>query len=251
MPVDSIVDKTGGLEFPLNPDRFDNTLVPLDPARSRLLALFATAINYEMTEVWSKITADLDPKHALFGTLPIQDTLEVRPTLRYMQSRKPAFPFLALFRNGRATWEQYTLEIDRRSQDWTLMYVMPGLSALDIRRFGDMAQAVPAIVRRVIRNHGHKAFENGALQFFQDASGIGGIRLTGQTDLGNAPFAEGDDAPHYFTVICDLETVEYTQDIPEEFPEYEGVDYKVGVGDEREILPMFIEASDDVPIRND
>jgi hypothetical protein len=251
MPVDSIVDKTGGLEFPLDPGDFENTLTPLDPTRNRLLSLFATAINYEMTEVWQKVTADLEPNHSLYGTLPIQDTLELQPTPFVMTSRKPGFPFLALYRTGRALWEEHTLEIDKRTQEWGLMYVMPALNVLDQRRFGDMAQAVTAIVRRVIRNHGHKAFENGALQFFQDASGIGAIKLVAQTAVGNAQFAEGPDSPVYFTVICELQTVEYTQDLPEEFPDFEGVDYAVGTGDELQILPRFIEASDDVPVVND
>lgn len=251
MPVDSIVDKTGGLNFPLNPADFSTTLTPLDPARNRLLALFATAINYELTPVWRKIVADLNTKHALAGSLPVQDTLELRPTQNVMQQRKATFPLLCLFRSARAIWEEHTLEIDKRTQDWSLMYILPALDVHDQRRFGDVTQAVAAIVRRVIRNHGHKAFEGGALQFFQDASGIGAIKMIAQTDIGNAPFAEGSDAPLYYTVVCELQTIEYSQDLAEEFGDFEGVDYKVGTGDGLEILPQFIEASDDVPVVND
>lgn len=248
MPVDSIVDKTGGLAFPLNPNDFTNTLAPLDPARSRLIALFAAAINYELSEVWTKITSQLGSKHPLANTQPVQDTLELRPSLSVMQQRKAAFPLLCLHRTGRATWDEYTLEIERRTQDWALLYILPALEVGDQRRLGDVMQAIPAIVRRVIRNHGHKAFQDGALQFFQDATGLGGIRLVAQSDIGNAPFAEGADAPMYYTLICELQTVEYCQDQASEFGEFEGVDYVVGTGDELEILPDFIEASDDVPV---
>lgn len=251
MPVDSIVDKTGGLDFPLDPADFESTLTPLDPARNRLLSLFATAINYELTDVWLKVTSSLNPKHPLANTLPVQDTLELRPTANVMQQRKGTFPLLCLFRSARSVWEEHTLEIDKRTQDWSLMYILPPLDVQDQRRFGDVTQAVAAIVRRVIRNHGHKAFENGALQFFQDASGIGAIKMVAQTDIGNAPFAETPDAPLYYTVVCELQTIEYSQDQADEFGDFEGVDYKVGTGDEFDILPQFIEASDDVPVKNE
>lgn len=251
MPVDSIVDKAGGLEFPLNASNFDATLVPLDPARTRLLALFTAAINYELTEVWRKVTSKLGSKHPLFDTLPVQDTLELKPSLSVMQQRKAAFPCLSLYRTGRATWDEHTLEMDKRIQDWALLYILPPLDVMDQRRFGDVTLAIPAIVRRVIRNHGHKAFENGALQFFNDPSGIGAIRLVAQSDAGNAPYADGPDAPLYYTVICELQTTEYAQDSADEFGDFEGVDYTVGTGDELEILPDFIEASDDVPVVNE
>ncbi len=251
MPVDSIVDKTGGLSFPLDPGDFENTLVPLDPARNRLLSLFQAAINYELSAVWTKVTSHLKPNHALSGTQPVQDTLELRPSAAVMQQRKAAFPLLCLHRTGRAIWEEHTLEIEKRTQDWALLYIMPPLDVLDQRRFGDIVQAIPAIIRRVIRNHGHKAFENGALQFFGDTSGIGAIKLVASTDFGNAPFAEGPDAPIYFTVVCELQTIEYSQDQADEFGELEGIDYAIGVGDEHEVTPRLIEAADDVPVVNE
>src|ERR1041384_2358392 len=125
MPANSIVDKSGGLEFPLSAADFTDTLAPLDPARSRMMALFSTAINYELAEVWAKVTSTLGPRHPLFGTSPVQDRLELRPTLSVMQQRKPAFPLLCLHRTGRAEWESYTFEIDRRVQDWALLYILP------------------------------------------------------------------------------------------------------------------------------
>jgi len=248
MGADSIVDQTGGLVFPLNAADYTNTLAPMDPARSRLLALFTAAINYELADVWKKITDGLPPNHKLFGTRPVQDTLELRPSPSVMQQRKAAFPLLCLHRSGRAAWDFYTLEIERRIQDWSLLYILPALDVQDQRRVGDVLLTVPAIVRRVIRNHGHKAFEDGKLQFFGDASGIGAIRLVGQTDIGNAPFSEGADAPIYYTIVCELQTHEYTQDSAEEFGEFEGADFTIGTGEADDILPDFIEASTDVMV---
>jgi len=246
MGADSIVDKTGGLAFPINVAEFSTTLAPLDPARTRLLSLFSTAINYELGEVWTKVTNTFPPNHALYGTRPVQDLLEIRPSARVMQERKAIFPLLCLHRVGRAQWDFYTLEIERRIQDWALIYILPALGVGEQRKVGDVLLAVPAIVRRVIRNHGHKAFENGALQFFGDASGIGAIRLTGQTDFGNAPFADSADAPLYYTIVCELQTHEYSQDVADEFGDAEGVDFVVGVGDSDEVVPAFIEANTDV-----
>lgn len=244
MPVDSLVGRIGGLTLPLRPADFNGSFVSVDPARSRLLALFRTAINYELSEVWPLATKNTAP---LFNKQPVQDTLELEPTKQLMQERKAAFPLLVLHRVGRGDWFEHTLDMDRRDQDWRLYYILPALKTEDMRRIGDVCMVVSEVVRRTIRNHGHKAFEDGALQWFGDASGIGAIKVKSQT-IGHASFSEDENAPAFLMIMIELSTSEYSEDLPEEFAGFDGVDYHVGLASDEGTLPEFIEAFDDVPL---
>lgn len=245
MGADSLVGRIGSLTLPLRPVDYNGSFVAADVARSRLLALFRTAITYELREVWSAATAKVDP---LFNKQPVEDTLELEPTRQVMQDRKAGFPLLVLHRVGKGDWFEHTIDMDRRDQDWRLYYILPPLKTEDLRRVGDVCMIVPEVVRRTIRNHGHKAFEDGALQWFGDSSGIGSIRLKSQ-NVGQGAFSEDDNAPQYLTVMMELATSEYSEDFPDdEFPEFDGTDYHVGLDGDGGVLPEFIEAFDDVPL---
>lgn len=244
MSVDSLVGRIGGLTLPLRPVDFDGTFTSVDPARARLLALFRTAISYELSEVWPAATANCAP---LFNKQPVQDTLELEPTKRVMEERKADFPMLVLHRVGRGDWFEHTLDMDRRDQDWHLYYILPPLKTEDLRRVGDVCMVVAEVVRRTIRNHGHKAFENGALQWFGDASGIGAIKIKSQ-NVGQASFANDENAPLYLMLMIELQTSEFSQDLLEEFDDFDGTDYHVGLDGDGGVVPEFIEAFDDVPL---
>jgi hypothetical protein len=49
-------------------------------------------------------------------------------------------------------------------------------------------------------------------------------------------------------LMMELTTSEYSQDLADEFGEFEGTDYHVGNEDEGGTLPEFVEAFDDVPV---
>jgi len=243
MPVDPLVGKLGGLSLPLRAADFDGTFTSVDPARQRMLALFKAAITHELTPVWDRATANCS---ALFDKAPVQDTLELEPTPRVLTDRKTDFPLLVLHRIGRGEWFEHTIDMDRRDQDWRLYYILPPLKVEDLRRIGDVCLIVAEVVRRTIRNHGHVAYENGALQWFGDETGIGSIKIKAQ-NIGQAPFAEDDNAPLYHMLVLEIATQEYSQDVPEEFGEFEGIDYHVGLATDEGTIPEFIEGFDDVP----
>lgn len=249
MPVDSLVGSVGGLVLPLNPADITTTgLTPLDPARSKLIALFRTAIVYELGAAWALVTAGLPDTHALAGTEPVEDTLELEPLPNVMQQRKSAFPLLCLHRVGPRTWQQHTIENRRREQQWNLHYIMPALDVADLRRFGDAGLLVETVIERVIRQRGHKAYESGALQFFADTSGLGSVDIVSSEGPGHSRFGGGDDSPVYYATTMTLATTEYSNDDAEEFGEFEGVDYSLGVGNATEIMPDLIQAWSDVPL---
>jgi hypothetical protein len=253
MGVDSIVQRWGDLSLPVEAADFDTTLTPLDPARAKLTALFKAAINYEFTEVWQKIvgsaggTTGLGATHDLYGTLPVQDTLELQPTHKFMLERKAAFPLLAVYRMGNPSMEQHTLFRDRLTCQWGMDYVVGPLTVAAVRQVGDICMAIVKLVRTVIRQRGHKAYEAGALQFFPDKGGLASIDLKSFA-MGQIPFAGDEDGTVYYSLSMTLETSEIGYDDPAEFGDFDAADYTVGVGDATDVVPDLVEAASDVPV---
>lgn len=234
----------GGVSFPLNPTDFDGTFVPLDPARSRMAQLFASAIRAELGPIWQKLTGTATP---LLNTRPVETVFELDPTTHLTKQVGFKFPVLALHREGEQTWSEHTMQVDKCEQEWGLHYILPNLDIGDTRRIFDVLRIIPEIIRRVIRQRGHVSFEDGALQFFHDKGGIGSIKLT-KAQWGQARFGGEVESPVWLATTCTLHTVEYAADSESEFGEFEGVDWNIGVGDSTGIIPDMIEAYSDIPL---
>ncbi len=242
-----LVGDFGGLSFPLDENLFEGTMIALDPARSRLLALFAAAIRYELGPAWRKsIAGSASP---LSNTIPVESTFELDPTTHLTKQVNMKYPLLCLHRIGSQTWSSHTLQIDKCEQDWNLHYILPNLDVGDTRRFSDILRVIPEIVRRVIRNRGHIAYDNGELQFFNDKGGLGSINMT-SVESGQARFAGQVESPVWLATTITLHTIEYGTDSEEEFGEFEGVDWNIGVGDSTGTIPNMIEAYSDIDLLN-
>ncbi len=237
----SLVGRFGGLTFPLNPADFNGSLVPLDPVRSRLVQLFASAIRYELGPVWSKLTGQANQ---LTGKRPIESILELDPSAHDMREAGVVYPVLALHRVGDQEWSDHTMQIEKCEQDWNLHYILPALDIATVRRVSDVFRIIPEIVRRVIRARGHISFENGALQFFPDKGGIGYIKMT-NAKSGQAQFGGQVQDPLWWATTITLHTIEYGYDDENEFAPFNGVDWSIGVGDSTGIIPNLLNASTD------
>lgn len=238
--TDSMLRTWGGLELPAEAgDLSENALTSLDPGRDVLLALFASAINSELGEAWTAAVATLPSTHPLYGTQPVEDTLPFEPSAHVMTERKAGFPLLSLSREGTATVEEYTLEKDKLTQQWTLCYVLSPLDVLDKRKLGDMMSAVPKVVALAIKQRGHASYSS-SLQFFDH---FASIRMTG-SQVGNVQFAENSPI---FWHICEmtLETVEITGYRDGAFGIAEAVDYTIGVGGDEGVQPSLVLGSSD------
>lgn len=237
-----LVGDFGAVSFPLNATDFDGSFVPLDPVRSRMVALFASAINAELGSTWDKLSGSITP---LINTTPVSSTFELDPQTHLLKQVNLKYPILCLHRVSEQTWSQYTMQVDKCEQDWHLHYILPNLDIGDTRRVFDVLRIVPEIVRRVIRARGHQSFENGALQFYSDKGGLGSIYML-KAEWGQARFGGEVESPVWLAATITLHTVEYGTDSEEEFGELEAIDWNIGVGDSTGIIPNVIEAHLDV-----
>lgn len=237
-----LVGDFGGVSFPLDPDKFDGSFTPLDPARSRMAALFKAAINHELSSIWEKMAAKSTP---LMNTVPVSSILELEPTSHILRQANLKYPILALHRLGEQTWGEYTMQVDKCEQDWNLHYILPNLDIGDTRRIFDVLRIIPEIVRRVIKARGHISFENGTLQFFNDKCGLGSIQMT-KAEWGQTMFGGQIESPVWLAATITLHTTEYGSDSESEYGELDVLDWNIGVGDSTGIIPNIIEAAIDV-----
>lgn len=238
----SLVGAFGGVNFPLNATDFDGSLTPLDPARSRLAALFAAAINYELLPIWDKLTGKAS---ALIGTRPVQTIFELDPQTHLTKQVNLKPPILALHRLGEQAWSEHTMQTDKCEQDFLLHYILPNLDIGETRKVFDVLRIIPEIVRRVIRARGHIAYDNGELQLFDNKCGLGAIQIT-KAEWGQAQFGGQVESPVWLATTMTLHVTEFGTDSEDEYGEFEGVDWNIGVGDSTGIQPNIIEAAVDV-----
>lgn len=239
-----LVGDFGGVSFPLNATNFEGSFVPLDPARSRMAALFAAAINYELSSVWSKLVGTNTP---LVNSRPVESIFELDPQTHLTKQVNLKYPLLALHRLGEQIWSEHTMQVDKCDQDWNLHYILPNLDIGDTRRIFDVLRIVPEIVRRVIRARGHIAYDNGELQFFQNKGGLGSVKMM-KAEWGQARFGGEVESPVWLATTITLHTVEYGADSELEFGSLDSIDWNIGVGDSTGIIPDLIEAYSDVAI---
>lgn len=234
----SIFRKFGGLRFPLNAGDFDGTLTPLDPVRDTLLALFAAAINEEFNgedagEPWAAVVAGVDP---LVDTEPVQSTWPGPPTLELMQQRKTAFPALFLYRDGRAEFEEYSLAQTKRTQPWTLDYILAPLAADDFRRASDILFGVSQILPLVVEEKGHPAYQGGAS--VTTGIGLSTLEVTG-AQWGQAKFGN-EDGPTYLSLTMTLRTTELSGFLDDVDADFSGFDLTIGTGNADGIISPLV-----------
>jgi len=244
IPETTLQERFGGLQLPALDTVVETTLTPLDPARRILLALFASAINSELGPVWAKVVATLPEGHELKGSTPVVDTLELPPDPKTIGERKEAWPLLALHRSGEGTYEQHTLHVDKLIQKWELHYILGPLAMAEQHKLGDACIAAARIVRMVILEGGHKSFQNGAVQFFDDRASLARIELKSHEGPGPAVFSAAPDAAVYFATTMTLETWEIVKPNLSAYDALEGTDFSINLKnpDEGDTIPDFIEA---------
>ena len=241
---ESVFTSFGGLDLPVTDSDVTDSLSSLDPARDRMLAWFAAAINAEFQSVWTEAIAALPSGHDL-GAAPVQDTMPFEPTPRLMKERKASFPLLALHRTGRATFESLTLEEDRLTQNWNLHLILGTMGIDGQRRILDIASAVAKTIAVSIRCFGHPAYESGANQL--EAGDIHSLELVASTGPAAARFDGDDDSPTYWAITLELVTTENTSPNIAHEKMIDGLDLDMDVGGagSPDISPSFIVASSD------
>lgn len=234
--MEPIFEQYGELRLPLDPADFRTSLVALDPARDRLLGLFAAAINAEFGAVWTQVVGALPAGNYLSGSSPVMTLLPMSPDLSLMQQSKLSFPILAFHRNGSVEFEARTMQIDAAKQEWQLHYILgPGSAEIE-RKLLDVCVALGRVLQTVIRKRGHSAWEGGALQFFGGVGSLESIQLMSQEGPGKAAFS-ADSSVIYWAATWKFEISEISGERVDHLPTLAGISSTANVSGSEGTLP--------------
>ena len=245
--MEPLYSSFGGLSLPVSNAAPGNLGLGLDPARTVLLDLFAAAINAELGARWAKVVAVFGSGHALSGTSPVQFKLELPPNPSDFGQLKVKWPLLSLHRDGTGEYSEPFLHHDKLVQPWQLNYILGPTSIEDIRRVGDACVAAAKIVRQVIRQRGHVAYEDGALQFGTGKGNLSSVELRSHVGPGQATFVGSEDNVFYQAITLNLETVELVNDDPEAYGALEGASFDFGIGGGEGTINGLLYADTDAP----
>jgi hypothetical protein len=242
----SIYRRVGTTEFPFSAEDVDDAELSItDAAQDTLLALFAAAINDELTAAFQKVCAAIP---ALAGKLPVVDRWPGQLTPQVMKERKADFPILAVYRIGTATWTQRTLDVLQLNQEWGIDYVLGPLDTGPLQRVGRILQKVIALLQLVLWQRGHKAYRDGETQF-GDANSLQWAFIESH-EFGQAKFVNDETGVVYYALSAKMTTVEVDSDVEGVLPDFTGTTFTFGVGGSDGVLPDEIVAVTEVPLQN-
>lgn len=229
----------GAAEFPPDLSASPETIFAVfDPQLDNMISFFSAAITAELSDAWNLARVGT----VLEATPPVASTLWTLPTKASLRTQVVPFPVLALARTT-ATHEDLTIEKEQITTTWSLDYLLGPLSGADYRRLGGALNAALQILRSVIRELRHPAYENGAVQF----DGFNAVTIKSSA-LGPASFGQDGEGLEFFGLHMDLETSETDRPLPGGFGAFDGVTHVDGVGDGEQILPNVLIARSDIPI---
>lgn len=243
-----MIAQWGGVSFPLNPADFTTSFTAGDPIRSLLLGFFRAAIEAELGDVWTAVSATLEAGHALRSTDVIEDVLELPPSHQVMQERKAGFPLLALHRAETRAYKFIGLQ-RQREQDWHLHFILGPLDIGAARKLLDAGLLVEAVVDSIVKQRRHDAYNGGATPF-GDGSPIDKISVTGAEGPGQALYGgDKDNGTVYWSTVITIQTTETGREIASDGstgdPVLDGASYDVGAGSDEGVLPSVVLADTD------
>ena len=237
--TDHLYEAIGGLPMPPDLTSGATTAVELDPARAVLTGLFKQAINSELGAAWTQVTDTLGSSHRLYGTSPVESTLELQPTAQELQQTKLGLPLLAVFRLGEATFEEHTLSLDRMTQRWGAAWIVGQATTAERRKLGDFLVAGAEVLRLAIERRGHPDYDGGALQFFATTGGLGSIRMVSANFEPQRINEQGET--DWLILQAQLETVEYGRWDEGAYGSVTEMTADIGVGDSTGVIPSLVQ----------
>lgn len=234
--ADYLFRRLGAAEFPPDltaaPESF---YAALDPSGDRLLALLRAALVAELTAPWALATAG-----TAFGSVgPVATVLRAPPTKAQLRAQRITFPALFLARSKQAHSE-YSLGLDQVVTTWTLDYIIGPLTGADYQRLAAVTHAALAVIRIVIRERRHPAFESGALVFDPSiAAGFKSLRVVG-SETGVAEFGEQGEGLEFAALHMDLETDELEAPLEGTSAPYDGMTVTLDSVAASEVLPALV-----------
>lgn len=241
----SINRRVGATAFPYSGSDVQATEGAIvDSVQETLLACFKAAILDEFSDAFATATTAID---SLSGQPVVADTWSGLLTPQVMKQRKPLFPLLSVGWTGQAEWSEYTLGVDHCKRKWLVNYVLGPLDAGPAQRVDKLPHKIAVLLQLVIRNRGHKAFQNGALLWGDDTEGRPASISFDSHEAGQASFAGDESSPLYYGMTANLTTSETDFDL-NIYPPLTGATFTVGAGGSDGVIPSEIIAQTEFPV---
>jgi len=241
--TDSLYEGIGGHPIPLTLTKGATTAVELDPARATLSGLFKQVLISELGAAWAQVTNSMDARWA--STNPVEDVLELKPTAQVLQTRKTGFPMLAVYRSGRATFEDHTIAQDKMIQPWEVIWILGQATVEEQRKLTDFLVAGAKVIRLAVQRRGHPDYQSGALQFFPTTGGLGSVDIKA---VETEPVRLNDDGQmDWLMMRMAIETTEYGKWDDGAFGNVDYMTLEMGSGDDTGTIPSFLNADSRYP----
>lgn len=239
----TIARRVGSTEFPYSSaDILATESAFTDPVQELLLAVFKAAIVDEFEDAFHVASGETP----LAGKSVVADTWSGLLTPAVMKQRKGVFPLLAVGWDGKAEWAEHTIEIDRCTRKWVVNYVLGPLDVAQAQRLDKLPHKIAVLMQLVIRNRGHKAFQNGALLWGDPTVGRPAYISFDSHEAGQASFAGDADSPLYYAMTAQLTTGEDDFDL-NSYEALTGATFTGALADPSGNLADFIEAETEHP----
>lgn len=233
---DYLYRRLGAAQFPpdltAEPETF---YAAIDPDGDRILSLLRQALLTELSATWALAVAG----SGLAGKTPIETVYRATPTKAQLRAQRIDFPALFLAR-VRQSHREYSLGLDEVTTTWGLDYILGPVTAADYQRLGAVTHAAMAVIRMVIRDRRHPAFESGAVVFDPTIRpGLKAIRVVG-SEFGVAEMGERDEGLEFVALHVDLETDELETPMEGVSAPYQGVTATLDSVTSEEVFPAFV-----------
>ena len=210
-----IYARLGDVDLPIVAPTNGQLYSVLDPGRDALLGFYKDAINFELagvtsgapsaTSAWGIAAAGTK----LAAVLPVADTLYRAPSKGILREAKITFPVLCLCRTT-AEHDEFTLALERITQDWRLDYILGPLDVAAARRLGGALHGAITVVNLVTRLRAHAAHLSGALMFGEGYGHFNTVQIV-SSEEGVADWGEQGEGVEFLAASMVLRTTEIDQ----------------------------------------
>jgi hypothetical protein len=207
------IDSFGASRFPLTPSGAIKSAADYDPGLASIIGLLCAAIEANVGAAWRAMVSQLDETSKYTdANRVIGSVLTVIPNsqnLTQVSVKVPgaqtAWPLLAVYRSGVASYDWKTTDYRFRRQEWSVDYILGPLGPDTQRKMGHfVVQVLNSIVEAITLGF-HPAYMGGAYQFYGQFSSIDVLTSEGPAVAHVTPT---DDGAGYFGGSAILESVE-------------------------------------------
>lgn len=134
--------KLGGVEFPVSASPFVASRAQLDPILNTALAFYKAMLEKHLSAYFDAMVTDAQMTDYV-GKI-VAEMIGYDPT-PYLQAAQYKFPLLAIYRTEEDV-EDHTVAWYKTEQKWTILYILPTLSAAQANKIIHILKGVRAVI---------------------------------------------------------------------------------------------------------